>query len=166
MIYFDRNACLWRRTGGRDVFEAFKRSLCYNSGIAITIKKGKGGTPEGIVKSAINYSGAFDRKIVVVDNDKSKIEMQKARKKAKEYNIELIENTPCLEAMLLSILESKNFHSKSSAWCKREFEKKYIEKKQRSELHRYGELFPKATLEKSRREVVILNQLISPMEGK
>lgn len=132
----------------------------YNSGIVITIKKGKGGTPEGIVKSAVNYSGAFDRKIVVVDNDKSKNEMEKARKKAKGYSIELIENTPCLEAILLSISESKNFHSKSSAWCKREFEKKYIAKKQRAELHRYEELFSKATLEKSRKKVDILNQLL------
>jgi len=140
--------------------------MLYNSGIAVTIKKGKGGTPEGIVKSAINYSGSFDRKIVVVDNDKSKKEMEKARSKAKEYNIVLIENTPCLEALLLNILENKDFVAKQSSWCKREFEKKYIAKKQRVEMRRYEKLFSKTILEGQRKKVDILNQLIMAMEGK
>lgn len=136
-----------------------------DSGVAITIKKGKGGTPEGVVKSAINYAGDFDRKIVVIDNDKSKTEMVKARGKAKEHNIELIENTPCLEALLLNILKDIDFGSKSSAWCKREFENKYIAKKQRTETHRYEKLFPKKHLEKQRKKITVLDQIISTMEG-
>jgi len=38
--------------------------------------------------------GAFDRKIVVLDNDKTKMEMVKAKQEAKNRSIELIENTP------------------------------------------------------------------------
>lgn len=136
-----------------------------DSGVAITIKKGKGGTPEGVVKSAINYSGGFDRKIVVIDNDKRKVEMEKARKTAKDHNIELIENTPCLEALLLNILEDVDYKSKSSAWCKQKFEKKYITKKQRTETHRYEKLFLKKDLEKQRGEIITLDQMISAMGG-
>ncbi|MFH1533308.1 MAG: RloB domain-containing protein [Nitrospirota bacterium] len=136
-----------------------------DSGVAVTIKRGKGGTPEGVVRSAINYSGDFDRKIVIIDNDKSKTEMENAREKARAHSIELIENTPCLEALLLSILQDIDFKSRSSAWCKREFEKKYIAKKQRTETHRYEKLFPKNNLEKQRKRIIILDQLISVIEG-
>lgn len=136
-----------------------------DSGVAITVKKGKGGTPEEVVKSAINYSGDFDRRIVVIDNDKSQTEMKKARKKANEHNIELIENTPCLEAFLLNILEDCDCKSKSSAWCKREFEKKYITKRKRTEMHKYEKFFPKGKLKKQRKRIATLNQIISVMEG-
>jgi hypothetical protein len=117
----------------------------YESNVAITVKKGKGGDAQNIIIDADKILGSYDRKIVVLDNDKSKVEMLKARKEAQDRNIELIENTPCLESLLLSILEKKP-SGKTSAWCKSEFEEKYLDQKKRGEPNEYIKLFPKKLL--------------------
>jgi hypothetical protein len=144
-----------------------RKLFAQNSGAALTVKKGNGGIPKAIVEAALKYAGDFDRRIVVIDNDKSKKEMTSARNLAKEYNVDLIENTPCLEGLLLSILEIKtNYKSKTSAWCKREFEKKYVSKKQRADIHHYEQLFSKEKLENKKNTIPELKKLITLMEGK
>ena len=137
----------------------------YKSNVAISVKKGKGGDAQNIVIDADKIPGAYDRKVVILDNDKAKAEMAKARQEAKNRNIELIENTPCLEHLLISILDKK-MNGKSSAWCKSEFESKYIDKKKRGELSEYTKLFPKKLLEAQRLKIPELNKLILIMEGK
>lgn len=137
----------------------------YESNVAITVKKGKGGDAQNIIIDADKILGSYDRKIVVLDNDKSKVEMLKARKEAQDRNIELIENTPCLESLLLSILEKKP-SGKTSAWCKSEFEEKYLDQKKRGEPNEYIKLFPKKLLEARRLKIIELNKLILIMEGK
>ena len=153
---------------GEEIFLKHLRGIyAQNSGLALTIRRGKGGTADGVVLSAIKYSGAFDRKVVVLDNDKSKGEMEKARQLAAQHSVILLENKPCLEALLLGILEPKlNFEGKTSTWCKQEFQKKYIEKKQRSQSHRYEDLFTKTTLDKARKRLKSLHEVILVMEGK
>ncbi len=137
-----------------------------NANVAVTVRKGKGGTAFDVVIDSDKIPGDFERKVVVLDNDKSVEEMQKARKEAKSRRIILIENTPCIEALLLSILEDgKDFSSKSSAWCKKEFESKYIEKKKRSEPEAYEKHFPRKVLDERRSGVTGLNQIILLMEG-
>lgn len=138
----------------------------YNSNAAITIKKGKGGTADAVVVDADKTIGAFDRKVVVLDNDKEAAEMEKARQEASERGIELIENSPCLEALLLSILmTSGSPRGKNSAACKRMFEENYMEKKKRTEPAEYQKVFPKALLEERRKQVQELQALIFLMEG-
>ena len=137
----------------------------YKSNVAITVKKGKGGDAQNIVIDADKTLGSYDRRIVVLDNDKSKAEMLKARKEARDRRIELIENTPCLENLLLSILDKKP-SGKTSASCKSEFEGKYLDKKKRGEPNEYVKLFPKKLLEARRLKIIELNKLILIMEGK
>jgi hypothetical protein len=137
----------------------------YKSNVAISVKKGKGGDAKNIVMDADKIPGAFDRKVVVLDNDKPKSEMIRARLEAKKRNIELIENTPCLEYLLISIL-SKKPNGKSSTECKREFESKYINRKKRGEPNEYTKLFPKKLLEVQRLKIPELNSLILIMEGR
>jgi len=151
---------------GEEMFLKYLKSLySYKSNVAITVKKGKGGDAQNIVIDADRTPGAFDRKIVILDNDKVKVEMTKARQEAKNRGIELIENTPCLESLLVSILDKKPA-GKNSAWCKGEFESKYIEKKKRGELSEYIKLFPKKLLDGQRQKIPELDKLISIMEGK
>lgn len=151
---------------GEEMFLKHLKSLySYKSNVAITVKKGKGGDAQNIVIDADRTPGAFDRKIVVLDNDKAKVEMTKARQEAKNRGIELIENTPCLESLLVSILDKKP-NSKNSTWCKGEFESKYIEKKKRGESSEYIKLFPKKLLDGQRSKIPELDKLISIMEGK
>ena len=142
-----------------------KTLYSYGSNVAITVKNGKGGDAQNIVIDADKIIGAYDRRIVVLDNDKAKNEMIKARKEAKSRNIELIEITPCLENLLLLILDKKS-NGRNSKWCKSEFESKYIDKKKRREPNEYIKLFPKELLEAQRLKIVELNKLILIMEGK
>lgn len=142
-----------------------KAIYSYKSNVKITVKKGKGGDAQNIVIDADKMIGAYDRKVVVLDNDKPKTEMAKARQEAKDRGIELIENTPCLEHLLISILDKKHIGMTSAA-CKSEFESKYIDKKKRGEPNEYVKLFPKKLLEARRLKIIELNKLILIMEGK
>lgn len=140
-----------------------KSTYSFNKNVAITIKRGKGGTPYNVVLDANKIPGAFDRRIVIIDNDKPKTEIQKARSIAKEKNIELIENTPCLESLFINILDKK--YNQNSNWFKHEFESKYLDRKKRDELDEYIKLFPKKLLEKKKADIIELKKLISIMEG-
>lgn len=144
-----------------------KKLYSYNSNVAVTVRRGKGGTPADVVIDSDKIPGDYETRVVVVDNDKSQKEMELARKEAKSRKIILIENDPCIEALLLSILENgKDFSNKTSDWCKKEFESKYIEKKKRSEPEQYEKLFTKALIDTGRTKSQSLNSMVELMEGK
>lgn len=150
---------------GEEMFLKHLKSLyCFESGTAVTIRKGKGGTADAVVIDAAK-AGDYDRKVVIIDNDKPPTEMDHARREAANRGIELIENTPCLEALLLTVLDLKNTpQGKTSAWYKSNFESKYIDKKKRSEPAEYTKRFPKSLLNESRKSLSTLDQLIKLME--
>jgi hypothetical protein len=152
---------------GEEMFLRHLRGLySHDSGVAVTIRNGKGGTATNIIISAAHEPGAFDRRVVILDNDKSEQEMNSARTEAREKGIELLENSPCLEATLLAILRAgQSFSGKTSAWCKSEFESNYLNKKKRTELDGYSRIFPKTIIETQRVCIAELNMLISLMEG-
>lgn len=151
---------------GEEMFLKHLRGLySRDSSVAVTIRNGKGGTATNIITNAVNEPGEFDRRIVVLDNDKSEQEMNQARAKARRQGVELLENSPCLEATLLAILRPRqNFSWRTSAWCKSEFESNYLDKKKRTEIAEYGRIFPKATLDAQRTNVPALNTIIELME--
>ncbi len=152
---------------GEEIFLKYLKSLyAQNTGVEAKISRGKGGSADGIVIDAGNLPGAYAQRMAVLDCDKSKIEMNKARKEAATREILLLENKPCLEAVLLAILSNgKVIYSKGSATCKKEFESKYISKKKRGELKEYAKLFPKSLLDKQRIKVTELDKMISFIQG-
>jgi len=136
-----------------------------NSSIACKISRGRGGSADSIVVQAHRIQGAFDRKVVVLDNDKGRAEIEKARLEAVKKRIELIEHLPCIEAVLLIVLGCKvDVKQKTSAWCKKEFESKYIDGKKRTEELEYQKLFPRKILDQKRSKVKELNRLICLFE--
>ena len=137
----------------------------YNTGVAVSVRRGRGGNAYSIVVDAHRIPGAYNRKIVVLDNDNPEPEMNRARAEAKKRGIKLLENTPCLESVLLSIVNGKPI-GRSSSWCKSEFELKYMEQGKRGELGEYVKVFPKSLLDAQRAKIPELNQLIDVMEGK
>ena len=142
-----------------------KSLYSFESNFAITVKKGKGGDAKNIVIDADKIPGAFGRKIVILDNDKPPAEMNKARQEAKKRHIELIENTPCLESLLIEILDKKPI-GKNSQWCKDEFESRYFNKKKRGESSEYTKLFPRELLDVRMLKIPELNKLILVMRGE
>jgi len=151
-----------------EIFLKYLRGLyARDSGVAVTIRNGKGGNAVNIIIDASNAPGDFNKRVVILDNDKGNNEMQQARQEAKNRCVELIENSPCLEAVLLAVLkDAKNYSDKQSSWCKEEFESKYLDKKKRVELNEYGKVFSKTLLDKQQSKVPGLKRLISIMEGR
>lgn len=151
---------------GEKVFlDHLKALYSYDNNIDIKIIRGKGGSADRIVADTDKIPGDYDRKVVVLDNDKAEAEMKKARQDAKKKGIELIENTPCLEHMFLLILDKKA-NGKNSTWCKNEFESNYIREEKRGDKNECQKLFPKELLEEQRLKIPELDRLISLMEGK
>ncbi len=152
---------------GEEIFLKYLRLLYnYESGVSVIIRNGKGGNPKSIVVNAINELGYFERRIVVLDNDKGEQEIKEAFKECKKNNVEILLNTPCLEATLLCILNpNKIFETKNSSWLKKEFEKKYMSRKKRIELDEYKNIFPKELLDNQKEKVKELNILINIMQG-
>lgn len=152
---------------GEEMFLKHLRSLyAYNSGVSVTIRNGKGGNPKSIIVNAVNEPGDFERRIVILDNDKGKKEMKQAHDEAKKSGVELLENSPCLEATLLTILRPKqSFSAKKSAWCKSEFESNYMDKKKRTELEEYKKVFSKQILDNQKDKISELKTLINLMQG-
>lgn len=148
-------------------FKYLKGVYSFNNNVVITIRRGKGGTADGITMQTFRVQGSFSQRFVVLDNDKGKREIEKARRLAEEKAINLLENTPCLEALLLSILsERKSFSHKTSSWCKKEFESKYIDSKKRGDIDCYRKLFTKKLLKEMRNKISELETLICIFEGK
>jgi hypothetical protein len=151
-----------------EAFLKYLRGLySQNSGVGVKIRNGKGGNPIGVVINAANEPGDYDRRIVILDNDALEADMNLARHEAQKRNIKLLENTPCLESVLLAILnDGKSYADKQSPWCKKEFESKYLDSKKRTEIREYENIFPKILLDTIRSKVLELNRIILIMEGK
>jgi hypothetical protein len=151
-----------------EIFLKHLKGIYYRSrGVAIKIEGGRGGSAPDIVTDAVKMLGSFDRKVVILDNDKLVKEMAAARAMATSYGIILIENNPCLEATLLAVLMGDKFpKGKASEWYKKEFESKYIDKKKRADFDEYKKIFSKNTLDVGRAKVREIDALIILMEGK
>lgn len=143
-----------------------RRLYAHNASVKITIRDGNGGSADMVVKKASNFTGDFDHRIAMIDNDKPQKEMTAARKMAKESNIDLIECEPCLEGLLLTIIEQRSVSSKTSKQCKREFEKKHICENKRCDVDEYARVFPKDVLDDARKRIPELDRIIRFMEGK
>jgi len=135
--------------------------------IAVTIRKGRGGSVDNTVVNASRYLGDFDRRFVVIDDDRPRQEIMKAEKKAARQNITIFKNTPCIEATMLSILNNgKRYSQKSTSWCKKEFKLSHVSQNKRGGLEERLEckkIFPKKLLDEQRKRNKILNGLILTM---
>ena len=149
-----------------EIFLKYLRSVYrkrYN-GISIKIKNGGGGSPEDVLYKTIrnkdsgNYQGTF----IFLDTDKKWSD--EFKEKAKNNNIELIGSKPCVEGFFLLILNFRfDIIAKSSNQCKKEFEKRYLDKKKKLNSENYKKIFPKKLLEKRRKKIPILDEVISIM---
>lgn len=143
-----------------------KRLYAHNRNVAVTIRNGRGGNPASIVARAGNAPGGFDVRVVVLDNDKGLKEIRQARSEAGDRSIQLFENKPCLETLLLSVLDGGvDYERRSSGWCKEQFQSQYTSKKKRADIREYQRVFPKDLLDTERTRVKGLDRLIALMEG-
>jgi hypothetical protein len=135
-------------------------------GTKFTVKKGRGGDAVSIVEDALKVPGSFKRILVKLDNDRSQDELRQAIElDSKHKKVQIIFSTPCLEGMLLSILEpTKNFSKKKSPHCKRYFEANYISSDKRTSSQPYKKLFTHKLLQDARKRVPELDDIIKFVE--
>jgi hypothetical protein len=128
--------------------------------IRIRAKQGDGGAHDVLVIEANNVLGGFDRRAVKLDRDRTHDEVKKAERISKKLNIELIWSVPCIEALLLGILENKNFSGYKSKTCKKRFEKQYVASDKRTDSRAYEGLFSLEIIEDARKRLPELDTLI------
>ena len=144
---------------------------CYylpkKSSLRVEIKKGHGKAQTEIVRDVVRNPGAYDKKMAVMDNDKPSSEMALADELAEANNVVVMRNTPCIEGVLIRILEpKKKLGGMSSQQLKDYFEEHYIPEKKRTDLVTYKKVFPKELLDEARKREPELDAMIKVMEGK
>jgi hypothetical protein len=128
---------------------------------SVTVRKGRGGSADGLVNDATRAPGAYKRRLVKLDADRPPEELERAQGLANTANIMLCISEPCLEALLMKILEPDTYFS---GWTtkrfKRTFERKYIPEAKRSIPLCYRPLFTKEILEEARQRIPELDSLL------
>jgi hypothetical protein len=135
----------------------------------VKVECGSGGGPKGVVQKTIRLrsSRAYDKCFVLVDADRpfepdSKLE-ERMRKKPR---VEMLKSTPCVEGLLLAVLQHRNFSqtSTTSDYCKREFETNYIPADKKTDKRAYAERFTEEVVRNRRATVVELEAILRAMQ--
>lgn len=133
----------------------------------VNIISGRGGTSDGVVYDASKKCGGYDYKYVVLDDDKGKEEKKAAQEAADRNGIVVIFHTPCLEWLLLTILEDDTFKpTYKGGRCKYTFEHKYFAGKSRTDWMDYKSVFPKSLLNRRMKLVPELKRLYYLVRGR
>ncbi|MFZ5521520.1 MAG: hypothetical protein ACOZD0_10000 [Pseudomonadota bacterium] len=122
----------------------------------ITIKKAKGKAGAHVLDFTRRQCkmADYDCRLALLDTDTDWDDAQ--RRNATQWGMEVVEATPCLEALLLRIADIKP--AATSAGCKKAFTKRF-----NAEAHTpgvYHRHFPQALLDTARTRVPELDQLI------
>jgi len=132
------------------------------AGPSIRLISAGGKAPNGPIDEAISYKKQreYDEIVVLLDTDIAWTEEK--INEAKDNNIELVGSEPCLEGLLLKILD-KSVPDKSKK-CKTQLQNMLPGKS--TESRSYASLFPKELLDKVRNKVKPLGTLISYISGE
>lgn len=134
-----------------------------DSGTHTEIKDNHGG---GANDALVNVAKQIPADVVVCIYDTDRGVDADLKKRAGERKILCVENSPCLEAFLLNILENKDYTSHPTDACKKRFEKNYLDGKKRSDKRNYEKIFPKDMLIKQAKRIENLKMLIDLIRGK
>ncbi len=144
--------------------EYIKSIFARDTGIAVTIKENHGGSANDVLYNVLRQSKT-DEMYCVYDIDTGVD--PKIKKKVSMSGIICLENKPCLEAMLLQILENKDYSRQLKCGnCKRLFESKYLNDKKRKDKRNYKKLFSKKILQQKAKEIENLKVIIDVMSDK
>lgn len=133
----------------------------------ITLKEGTGGGFSTFISNTLKYAQErdYDVKCILLDsNGKKPKELKDSETKSENHHISLIWQKPCLEGVLLRILKATALpQNTSSKKCKDIFKKEYPNDHPLKETS-LEKLFPKDILNKQRKDIPELDQLIKIME--
>jgi hypothetical protein len=133
------------------VFKHLLRTLKVNDSLDFYAYAGggTGGSPRDIINAAAREIGNFDCRLVVIDRDnKTEKELAEIVKYASKKNVECHILTPCLESIILHIINPmENWKKRSTKDCKHEVESKHVSSKKRTDEYAYKKLSRKKIIE-------------------
>lgn len=165
----NKNLLIYTEGKHEEIFLTYLKKYLYKNevrgcGRQTDIVGGTGGSPQDVLDEAIQKvkfsrtkksRKVHDDAIVVVDRDevRSEDKLGVLKKKAKENKIILVIFEPCLEALLLSILEDgKDFSDHTRCgWLKGTFESDYLDEEKRVDAEEYQEHFSLENIEQARK---------------
>jgi hypothetical protein len=129
-------------------------------GVSLTIKNANGKGPDNVINHAIKCLSlaAFDKRLCLLDTDLKWPD--KTVKIAKKHKVELIGSVPCIEGLLLAMLD-KTVPDLSDT-CKKTLQQ--VSKNDMTESNHYEPLFPKPTIQQARVKITELNHLLNLIE--
>lgn len=132
--------------------------------VAVKVECGSGGSPRSVVEKAVRLKGsrAYDKCFVLVDSDlpfepDGELEKRMRRKP----HIEMLNATPCIEGLLLAILDSDfSQQAITSVESKRIFETKHLPEDKKTDKRSYERIFSRQVIEERRRVVLELDAIL------
>lgn len=126
----------------------------------IQIENAYGGDPTAILRyaSKILAMRHFDRCLVVFDSDR--MGSLSIPKNIHRTSVTALIPRPCIENLFLRTIRDTNIPNNTEQ-CKREFDKKYLGQRKKTDPATYAALFPMALLERRRHTITELDLLIS-----
>jgi len=136
----------------------YLKGLCgRNCGTRVTPENAHGGSGDFVLKLAIKLCKAYDARACLYDTDRAP-ETKKYIRKAKQLGIQEIKSTPCIEALLLEILEDKV--PASTEDCKRAMQR-VVGTDSLTEVATFEKYFPQDLIERRSAEVSQLGALMA-----
>ena len=126
----------------------------------IESKKGQGGGPSIMIRKTAREPGEYDERYIFLDVDqRENKDKKKCEDDARRQGIELIWSDPCLEGLLLQILNGHPQMSDSQKY-KKYFKEEYNSNKRQYDSEMFERLFPKEKLVSKKEKIPTLKELI------
>jgi hypothetical protein len=141
----------------------YLKALCgRNCGTRVTTENAHGGSGDTVLKLAINRCKSFDVSACLYDTDRAP-KVKKHILKAKQLDIQEIKSTPCIEALLLEILDEKV--PASTEDCKRAMQR-IVGNDSLTEIATFKKYFPQELIKQRKSEVSQLGKLMGLINRK
>lgn len=141
----------------------YLKGLCgRNCGTRVTPENAHGGSGDIVLKLAIKLGKDFDVRACLYDTDRAPT-VKKHIRKAKQLHIQEIQSTPCIEALLLEILEEKAPASTDD--CKRAMQR-IVGDDNLTEVATFKKYFPQELIERRSFDVPQLAALLKLIKRK
>jgi len=135
--------------------------------VVVKVECGAGGAPKSVVERAVRLKGvsAYDKCFVLVDADLPfECDAELERRMRKKPHLEILTATPCIEGLLLAILDVNFSPSAVTAGeCKRIFERRYLPKDRKTYKHSYARIFSRQMIDARRGSVPELDAILRAM---
>lgn len=134
--------------------------------LSVKVENAHGGSPETVIRTArmLLMQRDYDTCLVLMDTDRPW--PVKRPQKIGRTRISYVAATPCLEGLLLTILEHQGIvpASTTTDQCKRVFHDNYIPENKCTDPRAYEKHFPRELLDTRRRDCPVLHTILKHLE--